>query len=127
MNYSSFTSTVLPDPIWLISVTIAYTVATININDNTDTTILEKFNILFFAENKESILVSFVKLVNKMSLIIRGCKKLFTMDVTKSLNDPPIAIAAATDNIVPVLAFKKFVNIDTMFPVILVIIIFYII
>jgi hypothetical protein len=97
-----------------------YTVATINIKDNTDTTILEKFNILFFAENKESILVSFVKLVNKMSLIIRGCKKLFTMDVTKSLNDPPIAIAAATDSIVPVLAFKKFVNIDTMLLAILI-------
>jgi hypothetical protein len=99
-----------------IKVTIIYTVATINKNDTIDTTTLEKFNILFFAENKESRLANFVNLlmlVNKINLIIRGCKKLFTMDVIKSLNDAPIAIAAATANIESVLRFKKFVKSET--------------
>ena len=57
--------------------------------------------------------VNLLMLVNKINLIIRGCKKLFTMDVIKSLKDAPIAIAAATANIESVLWFKKFVKSNT--------------
>jgi hypothetical protein len=92
-------------------------------NDNIDTTTFEKFNILFFAENKESMLANFVNLlmlVNKINFIIRGCKKLFTIDVIKSLNDAPIAIAAATAKIESVLRFKKFVKSNTKLLVIII-------